>query len=64
MEIEELKAKYGTTPNAEMKELEDGGGEAVTIDQKSKIDAVFPEQRHGSFAVYFRKRDAYTDCSE
>ena len=36
-EIEELRAKYGTTPNAAtiaaMKELEDGGGEVVTIDQ-------------------------------
>ncbi len=36
-EIEDLKAKYGTTPNVEtiaaMKELEDGGGDVVTIDQ-------------------------------
>lgn len=35
--IEDLKAKYGTIPNAEtiaaLKELEDGGGEVVTIDQ-------------------------------
>jgi hypothetical protein len=36
-EIAALEAKYGTTPNAEtlaaIKELEDGGGEVVTIEQ-------------------------------
>jgi uncharacterized protein (DUF1697 family) len=44
-EIAELEAKYGTTPNAEtiaaMKELDDGGGEAVTMDElKAMLDEI------------------------
>jgi threonine aldolase len=44
-EIAALEAKYGTTPNAEtiaaMKELDEGGGEVVTMDElKAMLDEI------------------------
>ena len=44
-EIAALEAKYGTTPNAEtiaaMKELDEGGGEVVTMDElRAMLDEI------------------------